>query len=215
MRYTTLFFDLDNTLYSSRSGLWEAIAERMSRYMLERLAMPENEIPALRRKYFLKYGTTLRGLQIHHQVDADEYLAYVHALNVTDYLSPQPELRRIIESLPQKRWIFTNADAAHAGRVLKALDLEGCFAGIIDIHSINFACKPEPGAYQSALELADEAESKRCVILDDTLANLVGAKRLGFYTVFVGSGHSPDGQVDLTLADLESLPQAMPELWEA
>ena len=69
MRYSTIFFDLDDTLYDSRSGLWDAIRHRMSEYMQERLGMPWAEIDELRKKYYQTYGTTLRGLQRHHQVD--------------------------------------------------------------------------------------------------------------------------------------------------
>ncbi len=56
-------------------------------------------------------GTTMRGLQIHHQIDTDDYLAYVHDLPLHDYLYPNPQLRSLLTSLPQRRWIFTNADA--------------------------------------------------------------------------------------------------------
>jgi len=69
MEYSVLFFDLDDTLYSNTNGLWEAIRERMTDFMEERLGFPPDEIPNLRRNYFEKYGTTLRGLQINHSVD--------------------------------------------------------------------------------------------------------------------------------------------------
>ena len=63
MRFSTLFFDLDDTLYPASTGLWHAIKERMNMFMHERLCLPEAEIPALREQYFKTYGTTLRGLQ--------------------------------------------------------------------------------------------------------------------------------------------------------
>src|SRR6266545_4491981 len=65
MRFTTLFIDLDDTLYPSSTGLWHAIKERMNLFMRERLYIPEAEIPSLREQYFNTYGTTLRGLQEH------------------------------------------------------------------------------------------------------------------------------------------------------
>src|SRR5687767_9363210 len=69
MQSTTIFFDLDDTLYPASAGLWKAIKERMNDYMREHLDIPEHEIKPLREKYFLQYGTTLRGLQAHHSVD--------------------------------------------------------------------------------------------------------------------------------------------------
>ena len=69
MRFTTLFFDLDDTLYPNSTGLWIAIKERMNMYMREQLGIPEKDVPQLREQYFKMYGTTLRGLQARHRVD--------------------------------------------------------------------------------------------------------------------------------------------------
>jgi putative hydrolase of the HAD superfamily len=214
MRFSTLLFDLDGTVYDSKNGLWEIIGQRMGLYMQERLQMPEDQVHTLRKRYFEAYGTTLRGLQIHHQVDAEDYLAFVHDLPLRDYLRPAPELRSILLSLKQRRWIFTNADADHAGRVLSALELEGCFEGMIDIRAAQFQCKPEIGAYQQALKLAGEPDARRCVLFDDSPVNLHGAHRIGMRTVLVGEDGQPDPNIDATLSSLLSLPQAMPELWE-
>jgi putative hydrolase of the HAD superfamily len=123
MQITTIFFDLDDTLYPARVGLWKAIKERMNDYMRRHLDIPENEIPPLREKYFLQYGTTLRGLQAHHNIDTQEYLAYVHDLPLRDYLIPDPDQRSIIASLQTRNLIFTNADLPHAQRVLAQLGL--------------------------------------------------------------------------------------------
>ena len=40
MKYSTLFIDLDDTLYINEDGLWAAIKERMSQYMIEKLDIP-------------------------------------------------------------------------------------------------------------------------------------------------------------------------------
>ena len=107
MPFTTLFFDLDDTLYPNSAGLWAAIRERMSLYMIERLKLPAEEVPGLRRFYYETYGTTLRGLQKHYHIDAEDYLAFVHDLPLETYLEPDAEARPILLSLPQERWIFT------------------------------------------------------------------------------------------------------------
>jgi putative hydrolase of the HAD superfamily len=212
MQYTTIFFDLDDTLYPSTNGLWDAIRDRMNLYMEERLNMPADEISALRREYFIKYGTTLRGLQFHHDVDADEFLAFVHDLPLKSFLKPDPELRKLIQSLPQKKWIFTNADAAHAGRVLSLLGVEDCFNGIIDVRANNFLCKPEPEVYRLTLIHAGEADPNRCVFLDDSARNLAPATQLGFYTVLVGTSE-PNPLARCTIPSIHALPEQLPELW--
>jgi putative hydrolase of the HAD superfamily len=212
--YTTLFFDLDETLYSSSCGLWPVIQQRMTHYMDERLGLPRESIPYLRRNYFETYGTTLRGLQIHHQVDTEDYLAYVHDLPLREYLQPVAGVREILLSLPQARWIFTNADSDHAKRVLQVLDLEGCFQGIIDIRRLEFTCKPEAAAYQKALAIAGEARSERCVLFDDSPVNLEGAKKYGWMPVLVGSDHRLPAYTGCQVASILELPHSLPELWQ-
>ena len=212
MPYSTLFFDLDDTIYPSTSGLWPAIRERMGRYMWERLNLPKEDVPHLRKFYFETYGTTLRGLQIHHGVDANDYLAYVHDLPLNAYIHRDPPLKEMIKSLPQSKWIFTNADDMHARRVLAELDLTDCFYGIIDVRAIQFACKPEVVAYQRAMALAGEPEPSNCVLLDDSPRNLGPARQLGFFTILVGT-NAADASACLSLASLIELPSAMPELW--
>jgi pyrimidine 5'-nucleotidase len=211
-RYTTLFFDLDDTLYPSGNGLWDAIRDRMNQYMQERLHMPEADVARVRRKYFETYGTTLRGLQENHEVDTDDFLQYVHDLPLEKYLEPTPVLRDILLSLPQQRWIFTNADEAHALRVLARLGLEDCFHGIVDVRAIRFACKPHPEAYRQAMHIAGERDPKRCVMFDDSLRNLAPARTIGFTTVLVGPHPSVAG-VDYRLESLLQL-ERLAELWE-
>jgi putative hydrolase of the HAD superfamily len=212
MPFSTIFFDLDDTLYPSSSGLWDAIRERMGRYMWERLNLPKEDVPAIRKHYFETYGTTLRGLQIHHGVDVDDYLAYVHDLPLPTFLHADPVLKEMINSLPQRKWIFTNADDMHARRVLAELELSDYFCGIIDIRAIQFACKPEMVAYQRAMALAGELEPSKCVLLDDSPRNLAPARNLGFFTILVGTDR-PDPSASLSLASIIDLPSEMPNLW--
>jgi putative hydrolase of the HAD superfamily len=212
--FKSLYFDLDDTLYPPSSGLWDAIRDRMNAYMQRMIDLPLPEIISLRKSYLERYGTTLRGLQAHFEVDTDEYLAFVHNLPLERYIRPDPELRRILLSLPQHRWIFTNADGNHAKRVLKILDLEGCFEGIIDVRAIDFACKPEKIAYQRALTITGDENPAECIIFDDSMRNLTPAHEMGFYTILVGrNGAQPTA--DRAIPSLHSLKDDMPELWQA
>ncbi|HJW90769.1 MAG TPA: pyrimidine 5'-nucleotidase [Anaerolineales bacterium] len=212
MPITTLFCDLDDTLYPNTNGLWGAIRERMNAYLSARLGFSELEILQRRRGYFETYGTTLRGLQLHHQVDAEDFLAFVHDLPLENYLSPDPGVRSLLLSLPQNKWIFTNADADHARRVLARLNLSDCFAGIIDILALGYICKPMEQAYRLALELAGETEPENCVMLDDSPRNLAPAHHMGFTTILVGV-NGPDPAACFSIPGLIQLPRILPELW--
>ena len=213
MHFNSLFFDLDDTLYPSSSGLWDAIRQRMNEYMQGVIDLPMPEIASLRNSYLENYGTTLRGLQAHYDVDADDYLDYVHDLPLEKYILPDPGLRMLLLSLPQKRWIFTNSDANHANRVLSILGINDCFSGIIDIRVIDFACKPDKIAFQRALAFTSDDDPTQCVLFDDSLHNLSTAGEMGFFTVLVGkNGQEPS--VDRTISSLHELRACMPELWQ-
>jgi pyrimidine 5'-nucleotidase len=186
MRFTTLFFDLDDTLYPSSTGLWHAIKERMNLYMLERLGIPESDIPFLREQYFKMYGTTLRGLQARHQVDKEEYLAFVHDLPLHEYLTPNPLVREVIASLPTRNVIFTNADVSHARRVLARLQLDDLFEVIVDVNAVDPYCKPMPESFAIAMELANEPDPRKCVMIDDLPRTTRAALEVGMASLLYG-----------------------------
>lgn len=213
MTFSTLFFDLDATLYPASSGLWNAIKLRIHEFMMEHLGLTEGEVSALRQTYYQQYGTTLDGLMRHHQVDPEEYLAYVHDIPLEAFIEYSPRLQGVLSSLPQDLWIFTNADRSHVERVLELLKLEGDFIGIVDIYALDFQVKPNPQAYQRALTLADAHPPSRCVLFDDLPRNLLPANDLGFFTVMVNENEVESHQADLHIKSLLDLPRAFPNLW--
>jgi putative hydrolase of the HAD superfamily len=212
MQFSTLFFDLDATLYPASNGLWEQIRLRIYKFMLEEIGIAEAEIPATRDKYWTTYGTTLEGLRIHHQVEPDDYLKFVHDLPLKDFLEPDPVLRGLLETLPQDLWVFTNADHRHAGRVLNELGISDLFSGIVDLLALDFIVKPNRKAYQIALKLAGVTDPKKCVLFDDLIQNLIPAKELGFYTSLIGENISSN-QVDIQLQSIHDMKEKMPQLW--
>jgi putative hydrolase of the HAD superfamily len=205
MRFSTFFFDLDETLYPHHNGLWNEIRARINTYLHERMGFPLDQIESIRENYFSEYGTTLRGLQAHHKVDTDEYLAFVHDVPIHQYLFPDPELRAAIQGIPARKFIFSNADTNHVNRVLEAVDLQGLFNGIIDVHVIAPFCKPMPEAFELALKAAGSPDPHACVLLDDQRRITRAARQLGMYTVLVG-GLKPGDDADAALLHLIDLP---------
>jgi len=193
MRFTTIFFDLDDTLYPASCGLWPAIKERMNSYMGERLGIPSDQIPRLREKYFREYGTTLRGLQAYHKVDVQDYLAYVHDLPLKEYLHPDPVQQKVLASLPTRNLIFTNADVPHARRVLRQLQIEQYFADIVDVNRMDPYCKPSPEAFQIALNIAGEGDPSKCVMIDDLPHTTRAAQDFGLFAIMYDPGIKKDG----------------------
>jgi putative hydrolase of the HAD superfamily len=209
MKYSTLFFDLDDTLYPAQSGLWDIIKDRISLYMYECLQLPWEEIPSRRAGYYREFGTTMRGLINDFDIDPEEYLQFVHDIPLADYLSPDPALNALIKSYPQQKIIFTNADTKHAQRVMEALQVNDCFDRIIDIHTMSPYCKPLLEAYRIALKVAGEKDPQACVLLDDSPSNLASAKSLGFFTVRVG-GNDHMQNYDVQIATIKELADVLP-----
>lgn len=205
MQFTTIFFDLDDTLYPETCGLWLAIKERMNLYMCERMGFAPADVPRLREKYFREYGTTLRGLQANHKMDVDDFLAYVHDLPLRDFLTPDPTLRSVLASLPTRRLVFTNADVSHARRVLAALELDDLFDAIVDVNMVAPYCKPMPESFRIAMEAAGETDPARCVMIDDLPRTTRAARDFGLFSVLAHhSDPSPDA--DAVFTDWRNLP---------
>ena len=205
MRFTTLFFDLDDTLYPASTGLWKAIKERMNLYMRDRMGIPDENVQQLREQYFKMYGTTLRGLQARHNVDVEDFLAFVHDLPLKDYLTPNPTQREVIASLPSRKLIFTNADVHHARRVLTALKLDDLFDIIVDVNAVAPYCKPMPEAFAIAQELADEPDPRKCVMIDDLSRTTRAALEVGMASILYGTDE-PTAEASGVFTDWNHLP---------
>jgi len=207
MRFTTLLIDLDDTLYPASCGLWAAIRNRIDLYMATKFGLSHAEAGELRMNLFRQYGTTLRGLQAMYQVDEEEYLAFVHDVPLETFIQADPSLRQALLSFPQRKVIFTNADSAHAQRVLKAGGLDGLFEQIIDIHTFEPFCKPMPEAFRIAIDLLGE-EAQRCVLVDDALPNLLTANTLGMHTIWISGSPAPY-PINAAIPALSELPQVL------
>ncbi|MFM9162121.1 MAG: pyrimidine 5'-nucleotidase, partial [Methylocystis sp.] len=74
----TWIFDLDNTLYPHNADLWPKIDARITLFMMRLFGMDALSLRALQKHYYLRYGTTLRGLMVEHGVNAAEFLEFFH-----------------------------------------------------------------------------------------------------------------------------------------
>jgi putative hydrolase of the HAD superfamily len=205
MTIRAILFDLDDTLYPRSAGVLAQVRERILLYMQSRLGMAPDEADALRRHYLHTYGTTMRGLQLHHQIDADDYLDYVHDIPLHNYLVPNPALDRALASLPQRKVVFTNASREHAERVLDSLGVRHHFERIVDVRDVDFQSKPRISAYRRACQLLN-LRPEECVLVEDNVRNLQPARQLGMTTVLVSEDDQDEsGVVDHTIPRVEGI----------
>ena len=116
-------------------------------------------------------------------------------------------LAAVLAALPQRKAVFTNGSACHAGRVLAALDIADQFETVFDIRIANYLPKPYPEPYRAVLDALGVA-AERCTMIEDSRDNLRTAKQLGMTTVLVGSGATPTF-VDLHLPGVHALGAAL------
>lgn len=184
MPITTVLFDLDNTLYPSASGVTQLFDTRITEYVQNFLGLDAEQAFTVRQTYFGEYGTTLRGLQQHHEVDVEHYLSYVHDLEIEAVLALDAELDRLLGQVRSTKAIFTNSPAEHARRVLKVLGIEHHFARVFDLRFCAFEPKPLLTTYHRVLD-ALGVKGAETVFVEDTAKNLVPARSLGMTTILL------------------------------
>jgi putative hydrolase of the HAD superfamily len=185
-------FDLDNTLYENPRHRDE-MDNRIELFFQKRLSLEPSWAHALRVQYRTQYGTALRGLMIHHQVDPNEFLDHVHRGLPLEPLDSPPDARRILSLLACPRSIFSNAPGDYAARMLEVLGLGDLFSNIYGIDATAYIGKPDPEAYAFVLSSLG-ASGQDCLFVEDTPANLAPAKALGMTTVYLGPAQQARGR---------------------
>ncbi|CAN1329256.1 Uncharacterized protein C24B11.05 [Linum perenne] len=158
-KYDCLLFDLDDTLYPLSSGLMPQVVRNIQDYMIEKLGISDDKVPALCLSLYKYYGTTVAGLRaMGYKFDYDDFHSFVHGRLPYDALKPDPVLRSLLQSLPIRKVIFTNADKAHAEKALSKLGLEDCFEQILCFESLNDATKENVTVNEDSTEIFDIPE---------------------------------------------------------
>ena len=183
----TLLIDLDDTTYPTSVGVWPILTQRVYQYMREIVGIPENEIPEKRDRLFVEHGTTMRGLNLEYGIDVQDYLQYVHGVDLSKVIQADQKLRAELSALPQPKWIFTNASRQHANTVLELLGIADLFNGVIDVLDTDPWCKPQPEAFEIALRLAGSPDPAVTMFVDDLETNLDAARKLGLQTLRISA----------------------------
>jgi putative hydrolase of the HAD superfamily len=204
-----IIFDLDDTLYPRDTGLMQEIGRRIHVWVCEHLGTSWEEAVALRRDYFRRYGTTLGGLMDRHGVAPEGYLTFVHDIPVEEYLEPNPALVSMLDALPLRRAVYTNATSEYARRVLGAIGVDGQFERVFGIQEVGLCTKASRDGYECVLALLC-ARGPECIMVEDTVSNLRAAQALGMTTVLVDGDPAP--WVDFAVAnvlDVEAVVDAL------
>ena len=159
------------------------IDNNMKRFISKKLDVSFDEAFRLQKKFYLEFGTTLFGLMKYHNVNPDEFLDFVHDIDLTK-IKKSKGLKYRINNLPGTKILFTNGDEKYAKRVLESLGIEDSIDQIYDIKRANYLPKPK---FETYLRLIKEfnINPQKTVFFEDIEKNLEPAHKLGITTVHI------------------------------
>ena len=188
------FFDLDNTLHDASHRVFPAINSNMNGFIADVLGeggAPADaaRVNAARIGYLRRYGATLLGMVRHHQVRPADFLEAAHRFdNLPAMLRAERGLDALLARLPGQKILLTNAPLRYSTDVLRHFGLQHHFTHHIAIESmrVHGRLQPKPSkALLRKLIARHGGDARRCVLVEDTLANLKAAKSLGMRTVWM------------------------------
>jgi putative hydrolase of the HAD superfamily len=185
----TWFFDLDDTLHHATPHIFPAMNRMMTAWVMQHLNLDETAANQLRHHYWKRYGATLCGLMLRHDVDPHLFLRDTHAFDdLPSLLLAERGLPRMLQRLTGRKIIFSNAPRAYVREVLQHLGLMRFFDSIVSFETIRFRPKP---SYQAMAKIfaKGRAPGSRAVMVEDNLDNLKTAKRLRAGTVWFARPH--------------------------
>ena len=178
-------FDLDDTLHDASAHIFPVMNRAMTQYIMHQLKLDEDAAHQLRQHYWRIYGATLKGLMRHHGIDAYHFLQQTHRfMDLPNMVIQVKRLRNLINRLPGRKCVFTNAPKEYALRVLNLMGIEDCFELVFSVESTKFHAKPSLRGFQMLLKTL-KAKPSDCIMLEDNLPALMTAKRLGMQTIWV------------------------------
>ncbi|RVW18395.1 Uncharacterized protein C24B11.05 [Vitis vinifera] len=211
--FDCLVFDLDDTLYHSKTGIAEACKRNIEEFLIQKCGFGETKASSLRVELFKNYGSTLAGLRaLGYNIDADDYHSFVHGRLPYELIKPDSQLRSLLRSIALRKI------------VLDRLGLQDCFDQIICFETMNpnlpkstrldefpVILKPSLDAMKIALDAAN-VNPPRTLFLDDNVRNIAAGKALGLRTVLVGKTMKTK-EADYVLETVHNLAQVIPEIW--
>ena len=176
-------FDLDNTLYSGQTKVFSEVDKKMSSFISEKFNVNLIEAKKIQKEYFYEYGTTLSGLMKKKSVDPNEFLEFVHDIDIS-WLPKDKLLKEELIKIKEKKYIFSNGSHAHIKNVTNQLGINGLFDGAFDITDGDFVPKPHLEPYKKLIEKF-KIDPNQSILIEDIAHNLEQAKNLGMKTCWL------------------------------
>ncbi len=205
-------FDLDNTLHDATPHIFPHINRSMTAYLQTHLGLDETAANALRVDYWRRYGATLSGLMRHHDIDPAHFLWHTHQFDaLPQMVLRERRLRNLLQRLPGRKVLFSNAPQHYVHAVLKLLRIADLFDDVLAVEHTGYRPKPHLSGFMRVLQ-RHRTRPGQCVMVEDSLENLHAAKRLGMRTVWVNRGVKHAPCVDVKIRDVMQLANVLQRL---
>ncbi len=178
-----ILFDCDGVLYQDLEAVFGQVSKKMTEYISNKLNIDLIKAKELQTNYFHKYNTSLNGLMIHHDIPPEEFLKYVHDIDLS-FMKKDFALREELEKLNIKKFVFTNGSREHVKNITTHLGIDDLFDGIFDIVDAKFHPKPEAKAFDLMTKKFN-INPKETLYIEDIAKNLSIAKERGSTTVWL------------------------------
>ena len=185
-----LLLDLDGVCYGSHNGypldkVFGMISNRMTLFIKEKLNLNDKDAKELQTNYFYKYNTSLNGLMLNHNVIGEEFLKFVHDVDIS-FMKEDKVMRNELEQLDMEKFIFTNGSADHAQNILTHLGIYDLFGRdkVFDIKDAGYIPKPEAETFDLMVKKfgIDPIET---IYIEDIAKNLSIGYERGCTTVWL------------------------------
>lgn len=206
MKKTVWIFDLDNTLHNASAHIFPHINRSMRHYIERHLGVGEHEATRIRQDYWVRYGATLLGLVRHHGTDPDHFLRETHRFpDLERMVVYDKALIHALRRLPGRKILFSNGPRQYAEAILDITGLKACFNAVYSVEKVGYKPKPMRAGFLALLR-AEHLDPRRCIMVEDSLPNLVTAKKLRMRTVWVSTGLRQSPFVDVKISSVLQLP---------
>jgi putative hydrolase of the HAD superfamily len=200
-------FDLDNTLHDARVHIFPSMHAQIQDFLKKQFGLDDEGASRMRRDFWLRYGTTLRGLVRHHGTDPKHFLAETHVFpELADMVVHENAVKHALGRLGGTKLVFSNAPRHYVDQVLAAMGLRRYFDAVYTIEDTGYRGKPHAWGFHRLLR-KHKLEAHRCAMIDDILENLRAAHRLGMSTVWVSPLRRRVPYVDLRIPSVTELPR--------
>ena len=200
-------FDLDNTLHDARVHIFPSMHTQMQDFLKKQFGLDDEGASRMRREFWQRYGTTLRGLTRHHGMDPRRFLAETHVFpELADMVVHENAVRHALARIGGTKLVFSNAPRHYVEEVLRCIGVRRFFRAVYTIEDARYRGKPEAHGFH-VLMRAHDLDPHRCAFVDDSLDNLRAAHRLGMSTVWVSPGGPRLPYVDLRISSVTELPR--------